>query len=132
VPASLVPTPFPLPAPAFAALPAADALPALVLAERDASRRGDLPLLAMLWAGDARIVDSRGTAEPSDDYVWQGRNALLDRYAIAVFPAPPPPLEEPLALDITASGDMATATLGVDRWRFVQRDGRWWLLELAY
>ena len=103
-----------------------------MLAERDASRRGDLPLLAMLWAGDARIVDSRGTAEPSDDYVWQGRNALLDRYAIAVFPAPPPPLEEPLALDITASGDMATATLGVDRWRFVQRDGRWWLLELAY
>jgi len=126
------PTPAPLPAPAFAALPAADALPALVLAERDAARRGDLPLLAALWAEDARIVDSRGTAEPGDDYVWQGRDALLDRYTIAVFPAPPPALEAPLALDIAVSGDDATATLGVDRWRFTRRDGRWWLLELAY
>ncbi len=126
------PTLAPLPAPAFAALPAADALPALVLAERDAARRGDLPLLAALWAEDARIVDSRGTAEPGDDYVWQGRAALLDRYTIAVFPAPPPALEAPLALDIAVSGDDATATLGVDRWRFTRRDGRWWLLELAY
>src|SRR5690606_13544554 len=41
--APITPIPSPLPAPAFAALPAADALPALVLAERDASRRGDLP-----------------------------------------------------------------------------------------
>ncbi len=32
------------------------------------------------------FVDSRGTAEPGDDYVWQGRDALLDRYTIAVFP----------------------------------------------
>lgn len=103
-----------------------------MLAERDASRRGDLPLLATLWADDARIVDSRGTADRGDDSVWQGRDALLDRYTIAVFPAPPPPLEEPLSLDITASGDTATALLGVDRWQFVRRDGRWWLLELAY
>lgn len=131
-PAPIIPVPSPLPAPAFAALPAADALPALVLAERDASRRGDLPLLAALWAEDARIVDSRGTADPGDDYVWQGRDALLDRYTIAVFPAPPPPLEGPPALDITAGGDTATATLGVDRWQFERRDGRWWLLELAY
>ena len=131
-PVPLVPTPFPPPAPAFAALPAADALPALVRAERDASRRGDLPLLAALWAEDARIVDSRGTADTRDDYVWQGRNALLDRYAIVVFPAPPPPLEEPLALEIAVSDDTAMARFGVDHWRFVQREGRWWLSELAY
>ena len=132
VPAPLTPAPAPPTAPAFAALPAADALPALVQAERDAARRGDLPLLAALWAEDARLVDSRGTAEPGDDYVWQGRDALLDRYTIAVFPAPPPALEAAPALEIAVSGDEATATLGVDRWRFTRRDGRWWLLELAY
>ena len=131
-PASTVPSPSPLPAPAFAALPAADALPPLVLAERAAARRSDLPLLAALWAEDARIVDGRGTADSSDDYRWQGRAALLDRYAVAVFPAPPPPLAEPLALEIAADGDVATATLGGDRWRFVRRAGRWWLLELVY
>ena len=130
--AALAATPSPISVPAFAALPAEDALPALVLAERNAARSGDLPLLAVLWAEDARIIDGRGTLESGDDYLWQGRSALLDRYAIAVFPAPPPALEEPLTLEITVHGDTARAILGTDHWSFVRHGGRWWLLELAY
>ncbi len=108
------------------------ALAALVLAERTAASERDLATLAQLWADDARIIDRRGTDDPDDDYQWEGRDAILDRYVLAVFPAPPPPFVEPLALTITRRGDSATATLAHDRWRFTYSDGRWWLQELAY
>jgi hypothetical protein len=109
-------------------------LPTLVIAEREASIEGNLPLLATLWAEDGRIVDGRGTSGDSDDYVWAGRAAILDRYRLAVFPAPPPPLTlaELAGATLTAEGDAATLLNGGDRWRFVLRDGRWWLQELTY
>ena len=69
---------------AAATLTAAQALPALVLAERTAAGARDLATLRQLWAEDARIVDSRGTPDPADDYIWNGRDAILDRYGIAV------------------------------------------------
>ena len=95
---------------------------------------GDLALLSRLWAPDARIIDGRSTPDSADDYVWQGRDAILDRYTLAVFPAPPPPLSrEQLAdLDMTVEDDAAYAELGGDRWRFVWQDGRWLLAELRY
>jgi hypothetical protein len=102
--------------------------------EREASIHGNLPLLATLWAENGRIVDGRGTAEESDNYVWNGRAAILDRYRLAVFPAPPPPLD-PTALTsvtLTVEGSEAMLTNQGDRWRFVQAEGRWWLLELVY
>jgi hypothetical protein len=112
----------------------ADTLATLVLVEREASIQGNLPLLATLWAGDGRIVDGRGSAAEDDDYVWNGRAAILDRYRLAVFPAPPPPLTPAELADATpvVEGDNATLTNGGDRWRFVQHDGRWWLQELVY
>ena len=45
--------------PAFVSAPAEVAIPQLIAAEREASRSGDLALLAQLWAPDARIVDTR-------------------------------------------------------------------------
>lgn len=108
------------------------ALPQLIGAERAASRSGDLALLAQLWAPDARIVDSRGTPTPADDYLWAGRAAILDRYQVAVFPSPPPAFDTPPAPVLTVDGDTAHGRLGNDRWVFVLRDGRWWLQELAY
>jgi hypothetical protein len=110
------------------------AVPALILAERQAAMNGDLALLSRLWAPDARIIDGRSTPDSADDYVWQGRDAILDRYTLAVFPAPPPPLSrEQLAdLDMTVEDDAAYAELGGDRWRFVWQDGRWLLAELRY
>lgn len=119
-------------APAFVTLPAAEALPALVQAERTAAGARDLATLRQLWAEGARIIDRRGTPDPTDDFVWRGRAAILDRYALAVFPAPPPPFEAPPVLAVTIDGDAATAVLGADGWRFIFRDGRWWLQELAY
>ena len=133
--APLLPTPAPQPAPptpAFVTAAAAVALPQLVAAERDAALRGDRPLLAQLWAPDARIVDSRGTAETTDDFIWQGRAAILDRYDLAVFPSPPPALAAPPAFTPQVVDDTATATLGNDRWRFQWDGQRWWLLELRY
>jgi hypothetical protein len=108
------------------------ALPQLIAAERDASRRGDLALLAQLWASGSRIVDSRGTTTPADDYIWDGRAAILDRYQIAVFPVPPPAFESPPDPTLTVEGETARGQLGNDRWTFIFADGRWWLQELAY
>ena len=102
--------------------------------EREASITGDLPLLAALWVEDGRIVDGRGTEDTSDDYVWQGRDAILDRYRLAVFPAPPPPLALTELGDatLTVYEDQATLINGGDHWQFVRQDGRWWLQELTY
>jgi hypothetical protein len=111
----------------------------LILAEREASIAADVPQLDALWAEDARIVDGRGTAAPDDDYRWQGRAAILDRYALAVFPAPPPPADaaalRAAEFQVQRTSDReATATLvhAGDRWQLVQREGRWWLYELVY
>ncbi|MCC6166140.1 MAG: nuclear transport factor 2 family protein [Caldilineaceae bacterium] len=134
-PLRALPTPTPIPpTPAFAAAPAVQALPALVIAERQAAATGDLAILAQLWAADARIVDGRGTSDSADDYVWTGRAAILDRYRLAVFPSPPPPLgaNDLQTATVHLEGDQATLVRNGDRWRFTQRDGRWWLLELTY
>lgn len=134
-PSRPLPTPAPTPAPpAMAAAPAAQALPSLVMAERQASASGDLAALAQLWAADARILDGRGTPDPADDYIWAGRAAILDRYRLAVFPSPPPLLaaSDLQTATVQLEGDQAALTRDGDRWRFVQRDGRWWLLELIY
>lgn len=118
--------------PAFITAPATAAIPQLIAAERSAARAGDLALLAQLWAADARIVDGRDTPTADDDFVWQGRPAILDRYRLAVFPAPPPALDSLPAAAITEQGGEARVTLGRDRWVFRQEDGRWWIEELRY
>jgi hypothetical protein len=134
------PAPPPAPLPTVPPLPApisdtsTAALPALVMAEREASIQGNLPLLAALWAEDGRLVDGRGSVETSDDYSWAGRAAILDRYQLAVFPSPPPPLTPSELANATLSvqGSSATLVNDGDRWRFTLQEGRWWLQELVY
>ncbi len=109
-----------------------EAIPALIVAERDASGAGDLSTLSLLWLQDARIVDGRTTVDSTDDYIWQGLPAILDRYQLAVFPNPPPPFEGTPNFDIVRDGSNAHVVNGVDEWRFVRSDGRWWIAELAY
>jgi hypothetical protein len=116
----------------FAALPAEQSIRWLIESERQASINGDLQRLELLWAPDSRVVDGRGTTLEDDDYVWQGRAAVLDRYRVAVFANPPPPLTLPTVLATDVNKTTATVTNGNDRWRFVHRDGRWWILELVY
>lgn len=132
-PAPIPPTPVPTATPPPFVAEAADvAIPKLIAAEREASRTGDLALLAQLWAPDGRIVDGRGTPDTGDDFIWGSREALLDRYRIAVFPSPPPPFDGPPAPAITVGDDRAEATLGQDHWVFIWQEGRWWAMELAY
>ncbi len=113
--------------------PAVDAAAWLLQAERAAAQSGDLAVLAQLWAEDALVVDGRNTPDTGDDYRWQGRAAVLDRYVLAVFPNPPPDLvlPDPLVLEQPRAAEM-TLTLGIDRWRFTFDQGRWWLAELRY
>lgn len=104
----------------------------MIAAERQASIAGDLPLLEALWRPNGRVIDAKATTDPGDDYVWTGREALLDRYRLAVFPSPPPPLTELDGLQISASEHDAVVDNGQDRWLFVRDEGRWWMLELTY
>lgn len=133
-PLSPLSTPTPIAAPAYLTAPLAEAAPQMLLAERQAAVERNLPLLNLLWAADARIVDTRATADPADDAIWNGLPAILDRYTIAVFPSPPPLLTpvDLAALVITPEGDRAHLALGQDRWLLVQAGGRWWLQELRY
>lgn len=118
---------------AFAGDEAEVALPLLVQTERNAAAAGDLALLAHLWAEDATIVERRGGASESDDYRWEGRAAILDRYMVAVAQNRPAPLAAPPDAPISIDGDAAILINGVDTWRFVFRDDRWWIesLEIA-
>ena len=122
------------PPPAFVLETTAATLPTMVVAERDASIQGNLPLLATLWAENGQIVDGRGSVDETDDYRWRGRAAILDRYRVAVFPAPPPSLTLAELADatLTIDGDTATLINGGDRWQFIHQDNRWWLQELVY
>ncbi len=129
-PLRVPPAPAPQAAPPAAVLePAQTALSALVAAERAAAAARDLPALAALWSEDAEVRERR-SADASGDFVWSGRDAVLDRYIVAVFPNPPPPRDGALPPPQVA-GDRATLVDGVDSWRFVRRDDRWWIAGLT-
>lgn len=110
-----------------------EAVTALIVAERQATIDQDLGLLGQLWAADASIVDGRGTLPTTDDYVWQGRAAILDRYRVAVFPFTLPPLSQlAVGTTITITGNEATVHHHGDQWQLVKVEQRWWLLTLRY
>ena len=116
----------------MATQPAEEAIPQLIMLEREATVDGNLTVLAELWHPQARIVDGRNTLTAADDYRWEGHAAVMDRYQVAVFPAPPPPFTAQPAPTMTIDDDHATARNQGDRWQFVREQGRWWLLELVY
>ncbi|MEZ4737629.1 MAG: hypothetical protein R3E79_61925 [Caldilineaceae bacterium] len=112
---------------------AEEAVTALILAERRATIDRDVSLLTQLWSEDALIVDGRNSVTPSDDYVWRGRAAILDRYQVAVFPFDLPPLDTlATGTAITITGNAATVRHGGDQWHFIKTDQRWWLAALHY
>lgn len=54
---------------------------ALLVAESEAARRGDVEHAVALWASDGVIVDRNGTPDDtSDDRVWRGREGVRQRY----------------------------------------------------
>ncbi|MBX7237258.1 MAG: nuclear transport factor 2 family protein [Caldilineales bacterium] len=118
------------------------ALRQLLLAEAEAVVKQDVERLAGLWAADGVVIDARHTADnQGDDATWRGRDAILDRYMVLVFPGNPQ-FAEPTDISFEISGDTAKAVSTTrigdevspagDRWEFRFADGRWWITSLTY
>lgn len=118
------------------------ALRQLLLAEAEAVVKQDVERLAGLWAADGAVIDARHTADnQGDDATWRGRDAILDRYMVLVFPGNPQ-FAEPIDISLEISGDTAKAVSTTrigdevspagDRWEFRFADGRWWIIALTY
>ncbi len=119
-----------------------EAIVGLLRAEGEAVVAQDMDRLAELWAEDAIVRDAKHTPEDtSDDALWRGIDAIMDRYVVLVFPGNPQ-LVEPEIVSIDIEGDKATVVSttrigeevspGGDTWTFVRRDGRWWIASLTY
>lgn len=132
----------PTPTPVGFGLDDEAAVRAVIEAEARAVATQDIATLMTLWAADAQVVDARHTPQdPADDAVWQGRDAIYQRYVHLVFPGNPQLVAHP-DMVITIRGDRAVVTSttrigtevspGGDRWELVKRQGRWWLYRLVY
>ena len=119
-----------------------EAIRQLILLEGQGVVGQDIGGLMNLWAPEAVIADVKHTPDnPNDDARWRGRDAIRERYVVLVFPGNPS-LVSPADVKIVIDGDKAAATSttqigaetspGGDRWDFVRRDGRWWIIGLTY
>jgi len=124
--------------------PASDeeAILSLIRAENEAVVAQDIERLATLWAEDALVRDAHHTADDeSDDAVWRGIDAVLDRYVVLVFPGNSQ-FAEPGDVRISMQGDQAqaqsTTQIGDeispdgDLWTLTRVDGHWRLQSLTY
>jgi ketosteroid isomerase-like protein len=120
----------------------AQALKTLIAAEGEAARAHDAERLASLWAEDGVVRDARHTpGDPSDDGVWQGRDAIMSRYTSTIFYLT---LEEmgPIDLAFDIRGDQAVVTgttrigdevsPGGERWTFARQDGEWVIKGITF
>jgi hypothetical protein len=145
---SATPTPEPTPAPlaGSCSLPATgddeSAIRALLVAEGELVVTQAIDPLMQLWSDDARIVDAKNTPDNADDdQVWDGKDAIRNRYVRIVFPGAPASVDHSDEI-ITIDGDRAqvesTTTIGSevapagDRWEMVNRNGCWLLASLTY
>ena len=119
-----------------------EAILRLLRSESEAVVAKDIERLAQLWAEDSTVTDAHHTpADPNDDAVWHGIDAVLDRYMVVVFPGNPQ-YAEPGDVQIQVTGDQATArsttrignevSPGGDLWVFRRQDGRWQITALTY
>lgn len=104
----------------------------------------DIDALMALWAQDAKIVDAKNTPEDgADDQVWEGRDAIRNRYVRIVFPGAPAAIDhsdQRITLNADGNGAVVESTTAIgsevapagDRWEVVARDGCWYLQSLTY
>ncbi len=118
------------------------AIRALLVAEGEFVVGQDINALMSLWADDARVADAKNTPDTADDdQVWDGKDAIRNRYVRIVFPGAPAVVDHGDET-ITIDGDQAqvesTTTIGSevapagDRWQMVRRDNCWYLTSLTY
>lgn len=119
-----------------------EAIATVLLAESQGVLQQDMGLLASLWLDDAMVTDARHTPDdPGDDAVWNGIDAVMDRYVVLVFPGNPQ-VAAPQILSLELLGDEAvvrsTTHIGDevsfqgDEWRLRKVDGRWAIAALTY
>jgi len=136
------PAPTPTPTPIGYGLDDEAAIRAVLDAEAEGVLRQDIDLLMRLWAEDGEVRDANHTPDdPSDDAVWQGRDAIYQRYVHLVFPGNPQQVAHP-DLEIRIEGTYAVVTSttligdeiapGGDRWELIKQDGYWLIYRLIY
>jgi len=118
------------------------AIRALIAAEGWAACSRDADRLESLWAAEGVVRDANHTPDdPTDDRVWQGRDAVMSRYTSVIFNLT---LEEigpvDLVIDVRGDGAVVTGTTrigaevspGGERWTFARRGREWQIVDITF
>lgn len=102
----------------------------------------DIVGLMRLWATDGQVSDAKHTpADPADDQIWQGADAIRHRYVRWVFPgAPAVARPANLVISIASQKAVVTGTTRIgpelspagDRWLLVKKTECWVIQELTF
>lgn len=118
-----------------------EAILQLLNAEAEGVVNQDIDLLMSLWAPDGVVTDANHTPDDSsDDLVWEGAEAIKERYLV-IFQSFPTQAEHP-DVELTITEDtaeaMTTTTIGIDmapkgdKWTFAKIEGRWYITSLIF
>jgi len=118
-----------------------EAILQLLNAEAEGVVQQDIDRLMDLWAPDGVVTDANHTPDdPSDDLLWEGSEAIKERYLV-IFQAFPTQSAHP-DVELTITEDTAeatsTTTIGVDmapkgdHWTFAKIEGRWYITSLTF
>ncbi len=119
-----------------------EAIRQIINAECEAVVHQDIDRLQGIWATDGVVIDANHTPDnTTDDGTWKNWDAVRDRYVNIVFPSNPTFCEHP-DVQVTVSGDSATATTGVkigvtnapnsNKWLFKKVADAWRITSLTY
>ncbi len=140
--ASPAPTPEPRGTPTPTPATDEEAILQLLAAEAERVVQQDIDLLMEIWAPDAVVTDANHTPDdPGDDRIWEGAEAIKERYLVIVFPSFPTQAIHP-DVELNVSGDtaeaMTTTTIGIDmapkgdKWTFAKVEGHWYITSLTF
>lgn len=118
-----------------------EAILQLLNAEAEGVVQQDIDRLMEIWAPDGVVTDANHTPDdPSDDSVWEGAEAIKERY-LAIFQSFPTQATHP-DVELNINGDtaeaMTTTTIGIDmapkgdKWTFAKVEGRWYITSLTF
>ncbi len=139
--APAAPTPKPRGTPTPTPASDEEAIHHLLNAEAEGVVNQDIDLLMSLWTPEGVVTDANHTPDDaSDDLVWEGAEAIKERYLV-IFQSFPTQAAHP-DVEMSISGDSAeattTTTIGVDmypkgdHWTFAKIDGRWYITSLTF
>lgn len=139
--ASPAPTPEPRGTPTPTPATDEEAILQLLNAEAEGVVNQDIDLLMALWTPDGVVTDANHTPDDhSDDLVWEGAEAIKERYLVIFQSFPTQATHPDVELTITADTAEATTTttIGIDmapkgdKWTFAKIEGRWHITSLTF